>query len=619
MNNSLIIGAALLMMSACSEEERCNLQPNDNTPTALGIAGVRATSLQPLGEEYMDGSSQPTRSTLDEGSFDSWTVGDAISISDGTLMYRYQVSQTYGRECSFTVMDGSSPFTGAEADGKTFYASYPDAAVKGWNGSVVTMQVYAGQDHAANQDGGTMGAYMVTEAVAEEGGEHVSFGFTHTASVLEVNLSGLGITPKAVSLRSNSGVAIAGQVKCDAHTRKLTLVTNDKTGYAANSQSDVIRLDNMTAGATVARFYLLPVQLKGGVTVTVEDTNGQFYTKSTTTDIGNTTSDFTITGGGAACTPYYKKVNFGSADGARKGCWMATLPGSIYFSLLSTPGSPDSATSGCTSSTSLAKCQSDDIQTQLENGVRIFDLRPGYMGKEALTASNLYIYHGQISTNVLYTDAIKTLVDFLKANPTEAITIVQVKENNKPTLGGSGYSDRSSEMWSVINACQNQYASYFLNVDRSANKLSDLRGKILFINRNATATARGFMITNWPDNGIVTDYSARIAGTCYANIEDAYNDKQDQKKEHVSQMLDLASANTNYARYHFTYTSIAGALLGTSLAAHAKVMNPYTAAYIKDSVTGPVGYVLGDYMGSTTNGGQEILQAIIQQNYKYCF
>lgn len=612
MKKSFIIGAALFMLTACSEEECCNLQPNESTQTRTGVAGTHASSLQMLGEESMDGGLQPTRSTLSEGRFDGWTVGDAISVSDGTLMYRYQVSQANGPECTFAVMDGSSPLTGTESDGRTFYACYPDAAVKGWNGSVVTTQVYAGQDYTENQDGGAMGAYMVTEAVADEGGEHVSFGFVHTASVLEVNLSGLGITPRAVSVKSNSGVAIAGQVKCDAHTRKLTLVTNDKTNYAANGQSDVIRLDNLSDGATVARFYLLPVLLKGGVTVTVEDADGQFYTKSTTTDIGNATGDFTVTGGGTACAPYYKKVNFGSVDGARKGCWMATVPGNVYFSMLSTPGSHDSATSACSS---VAKCQGEDIQTQLENGVRIFDLRPGYYGKATLTASNLNIYHGQVNTNVLYTDAIKTLVDFLKANPTEAITIIQVKENNKPILDFTGsYTDRSSEMWQVINACQNQYASYFMNTDRSSNRLSDLRGKILFINRNATATARGFMITNWPDDGIVTDYSARIASNCYANIEDAYNAGQDQKKTYVSDMLGMASANTSYARYHFTYTSIAN-----SIASNARVMNPYTAEYIKGSVTGPVGYVLGDFMGSTSNGGQDILQAIIQQNYKYCF
>ncbi len=406
---------------------------------------------------------------------------------------------------------------------------------------------------------------------------------------------------QSVSIFARGKEKIAGPMSCNILEDQYTPTFSDGTApsvYVSNMASDVVQVINDN-NATTLHAYLRPVTLSQGVTVTVRTTDGTLHSQDYSTVDASEPLVFTET--------------------KAPGCWMATVPGNVYFSMLSTPGAHDAATSKITGfSASAAKCQDDDLATLLANGVRMFDIRPGYMGTTTLTDSNLYIYHGQVSTNVLYTDAISIFADFLKGHPSESISIVQVKENNKPTLGGSEYSDRSSEMWAVINACQNQYADYFLNVDHSYYTLDDLRGKIMFFNRNGTATARGFMITNWPDNGMITDYSAKIANTCYANIEDNYNDKGDTKKNDIKTMLDYASSNTNKARYHFTYTSVAYAW-GSSITKSAEDMNPYTAGHLTSALNGPAGYVLSDFMGSSSYSGKNLLNAIVAQNYKYAF
>lgn len=402
---------------------------------------------------------------------------------------------------------------------------------------------------------------------------------------------------QSVSIFARGMEKIAGPLTCSIQGEQYTSTLTDgvaPSAYVSNMTSDVVQVVNDNQ-ATTLRAYLRPVALNKGITVTVRTSDGTYYSQHYDSFTSSEPLIFTETN--------------------EKGCWMATVPGNVYFSMLSTPGAHDAATSKITGiSASAAKCQDDDLATLLANGVRMFDIRPGYMGTTTLTDSNLYIYHGQVSTNVLYTDAIKTFVDFLKEHPSETISIIQVKENNKPLITFSNYTDRSNEMWAVINACQNQYANYFLNMDHSYYTLDDLRGKIMFINRNGTATARGFMITNWPDNGMITDYSAKIANTCYANIEDKYNDKGDTKKADIKTMLDYASSNTNKARYHFTYTSVAN-----SISTSANQMNPYTAEYITSTLTGPAGYVLGDFMGSSSSNGKALLNAIVAQNYKYAF
>ena len=189
-----------------------------------------------------------------------------------------------------------------------------------------------------------------------------------------------------------------------------------------------------------------------------------------------------------------------------------------------------------------------------------------------------------------------------------------VKESNKL----SSWSDRSSEMWTAINAIHSSYGQYMKLLDHSYYTLDDFRGKICYVNRTGTDCTNTVRITNWPDDGSVTDYSCAIGNTCQANVEDAYNASETDKKTVVKEMLDLASANTNHAHFHYVYTSIAGSLT-SDLTAHAAAMNPYTANYVSSTLTGPTGYVYADYIGNANNGGAELLRTIVEQNFKYVF
>ena len=460
--------------------------------------------------------------------------------------------------------------------------------------------IYAEQ--SATENAGSA-SYAMDAATGKLTGDDVSDRYDIRDYLTTLNIATSLPDVVSVSVYAKGKENIAGLLTYDAYykaksyaagTTPSVYVNGDRDDVnGRNMQSDVVTVTGLDAGTYVA--YLLPVWLSQGVTVTVRTSDGRSYSQDF--------ADITV---GAA-------NNLTFTETTATNLWMATIPGNVNFSMLSTPGAHDAATSGVSGSLSpYAQCQSLDLAALLANGVRAFDLRPGYKYGSTITEDNLYIYHSSFSTGVLYRDAIKVFADFLAVHPSEAISIIMVKEDN------SSGSDRSSEMWKVINAVHSTYGSYMKVLDHSYYTLDEFRGKMCYVNRTGTDCTNTVRITNWPDDGSVTNYSCQIGGTCYASVEDAYQSSGSDKQNAVKTLLDLASVNTNRARFHYTYTSVGSIWAGTP-ASNASGQNAYAADYITNSLTGPVGYVYGDFMGDGNYKGDALVKAVVEQNYKYVF
>lgn len=616
-----ILTVAALSLTACSNDDAL-ASGQHSEPVAgeqIGFATTIGDGLDLQADEDLDGTDAATRATMVDGAFGTWATTDNISVSDGTLMYTYQPKEgsISGAKCTFEAKSGKASFLtdGTGQDG-TFYAFYPADAVLGWNGATVTTMIYTEQNYSENvENSGVMGPYMAAVATTTGGGANASFTFGHICSVIDVDLSTFdGGEVESVALCSNSKVSLAGRMAYNASTKEASVSTDDGDTYFSNRQSDVVVVSDINLATPVVRFFVLPVKQTAGLTITVRTTEGNYYTKSTSNAVGTSDANASylasVSGvtSGTVCKPYYKKYKFGAIGTAKTNRWMSMIPGSTYFSMLSTPGSHDSATSSVSGLfSSYAKCQSETIAEQLENGVRAFDLRPQYKSSSTITADNLTIYHGNYSTGVLYKDAIATIVDFLQKNPTEAISIIMAKEEASGT-------DQTSTLIDVVTSIHNSYSSFFKVLDHSYYTLNDYRGKIMYGCRpnwyNVTGTNR---VTNWPNDNSVIDYSVGVGDLCFASVEDAYNTSGDSKKTVVNALLDLASANTDYKRFHYTFTSVAN-----SITSSATTQNPAAATYI-GSLSGPTGYVYGDFMGSSSYSGNTLLKTIVAQNLKYVY
>ena len=131
--------AATMLMAACSSDEIIsddNSSNGQNTELS-GFTGEITDNLMILESEGCDGEDAgETRSTISNGEFSKWGANDMVSISDGTLFYKYKTaSATEGTSCTFEVVDNNSQFDHDLTGSESFYAFYPAAAVSGWNGA----------------------------------------------------------------------------------------------------------------------------------------------------------------------------------------------------------------------------------------------------------------------------------------------------------------------------------------------------------------------------------------------------------------------------------------------------------------------------------------------------
>ncbi len=630
----IYVAALALGISSCSSDDLVVLEPTAPAQGAGGEGtGVNFSShivdaLEVLPEE---GEPQPgTRSVIQDGQFTAWSQGDAVTVTDGILSFAYEVDQPYGTSCTFKVREGKNEFDATESD--VFHAFYPEKAVKGWKNSTVTAQIFATQLYEENKDDGTFGAYMASESASLTDGK-VNFNFHLATSVIEVNLATLGVTPKSVSIKSNSGVSIAGVLKYNCAARTASVNNNDATDYSASTQSDVITLTGIPADATMARFYVLPVQLTGGITITVLGTDGTYYTKTSSSDVGNAaTEGLTMLDGVAnatVCKPYYKRYNFGAASTAKQNDWMATIPGNTKFHMISLPGAHNAATYNCGSA---SKCQSMDIAGQLAEGVRGFDFRPTYQSSSELTPNTMEIHHGVTGTGVMFSEAMDALVTFVKENPTEAVVVVIKKE------GSSGTDQSSTWRKSVRDYLGGAYSAaphngtqkdYILQQATKDMRLSACRGKVVVISRNIYGNdtddtgqyaqedvVYGARIMNWPDD---TSGDAQL---CYtwsnkfadAYVQDAYKVSNSDKIGYVTEAFNRSSPDVS-SKWYFNCLNQAESLIPNP-ANHAKVTNPATNE-ILPNYSGRLGFVFFDFCGSSDHGGDDLLKNIIAHNAKY--
>ena len=625
---SKIIMCAGLSLMACSNDYTDFEESVSQKGTQKKVSSVVAAfygsvyeDLDCLDSEYCDDSGTQTAVT-DDGF--SWSVGDKVSVSDGMLNYSYNVVTSYGDSCAFGVVSGKNNFSVDTEVSQDYYVFYPADAVSAWNDGVVSTMIYAEQDMSENTDG-DMGPYMVSEA-ASDGGE-IHFSFRHLTSVIDVDLSSLGVTASSVSVMSNSGVSIAGAFTYDTESGAITVSSSDASDYASSSQSDVVTVSNVN-GASMVRLHLLPVTLTGGVTVTVKDDDGNYHTKSVTSDMGSATTDMTMSGvsGATVCKPFYKKIYFGAASSAsRVNNWMSAIPGNVKFSLMSTPGAHDAATSGCSSSAS--QCQSETIAGLLANGVRALDLRPRYTSNSSsdIELDNLLIYHGSSSTGVLFKDAMATIVAFVQDNPSECVSLLIQKENSKFLFS---LTDQSETWRASLRECFANYSAYLRGWITGNETLADMRGKVVIVSKNPYGNSSngywdvvyGGIVSGWPDDSESSSayiYYSWGQGGPSVSVSDYYSTTSTSSKQtYVSNMLSAATAD-NTSRYYYTFISMAWSIT-KSPSTYAKTMNPYVTSLLS-SLEGRLGYVYGDFMGSSSYGGSDVLKAVIDQNFKYVY
>lgn len=124
--------------------------------------------------------------------------------------------------------------------------------------------------------------------------------------------------------------------------------------------------------------------------------------------------------------------------------WMARVPDDAYLSSLSIPGTHDTMTFDLMTN-DVFQCQNHDLGTQLQAGLRYFDIRGRLLVNASVGASRpagaaapdpkIGIFHGHVPTGYVFEDVLLTVFSFLDAHPSEGI-IMRVKEEGAPVPYG---------------------------------------------------------------------------------------------------------------------------------------------------------------------------------------
>ena len=283
--------------------------------------------------------------------------------------------------------------------------------------------------------------------------------------------------------------------------------------------------------------------------------------------------------------------------------WMASLQDTVPVCRLSIPGTHDSGTSSVRfPMRHYARTQTMNLSEQWDAGIRFFDLRPKLDGDE------LKIYHGPANCHITLEEALLILKEKLELNPSEFCIVM-----TNSAGGGQVAVDKTMELINSVILAR------MLADFKADMTVADIRGRILFIHRNAPSAGidyPGVVTRGWPGNG--TSRTARMVSsdaksaalwaqdyfTSGKNDKDAYLNSKWDKVYRLLQTFSDADDVVWCINHASGYT-------GTGVRTNIGKSSRYTNARLLDWLIEnrlPVGIIPMDFPS------QELIDAIIECN-----
>ncbi len=284
--------------------------------------------------------------------------------------------------------------------------------------------------------------------------------------------------------------------------------------------------------------------------------------------------------------------------------FLSALSDGIWLSEVNLAGTHDSATAFCAFE-KLAKCQNWTFPAQLENGIRLLDIRLYKKG------SRFYLVHGRADC---YTDRSKK--EKLQFDAVLSICKSFLREHPRETLVLSIKQDRGLFETAFFQAF---YHTYIENneslwyLENRVPHLSECRGKIVLMRRCKRAanfrTARnsGLDFSVWEDQkskSKTAPCTVVLSDDCRATVQDRYRLPPEVKWGQCAKpFLDGAVPSEHHICVHFLSTCGGGGVP----AENAPIVNAFFAEYPLSSAHAQ-GWFLLDYPTET------LCQKIMESN-----
>jgi 1-phosphatidylinositol phosphodiesterase len=287
----------------------------------------------------------------------------------------------------------------------------------------------------------------------------------------------------------------------------------------------------------------------------------------------------------------------------RRDNWMASLSDTMQVCRVSIPGTHDSGTAGVRFPMKhYARTQTMNLSEQWDAGIRFFDMRP------RLEGGKLMIYHGPANCHLTFEEALLVLKEKIELNPTEFCIVM-----TNSAGGGQTAVDMTMELINTVIPAR------MLAVFKSDMTVADIRGRILFIHRNAPSRgvdASGVVVRGWPGNGTSRKVRMVSSDTKSAELwaQDYFTSGNNDKDAYLSSKWDnvyrllQAFSNADDGVWCINHASgYTGTGVRTNIKRCSDTINRQLLDYLSTH-SGPIGIIPMDFPA------QELIEAIIRTN-----
>lgn len=481
-----------------------------------------------------------------------------------------------------------------------------------------------------------------------------------------------GLTISDAERTASTAQPVAGGFYYNPQTKGYEAYVNNNTTNTTNGTATSLHItlnpavtleiqegENVTPQSLKVTAFLLP-QIPDELQITVhcDGDNGQ------TANLVRTVTKPTANSDGYKCEVALGKVKTPVEFSYEH--WMASLDDDTYVSQISMPGSHDAGAYLVGENVSkpswwdvvgwaeyylkvYSQCQEKTIIEQLDLGIRCLDFRPSCSMNSDGTCS-FDIAHGYVSMDVTFDDVMDQTLVWLAEHPTEFI-IVKLKNENADD------SDEFTYWKQYIRSkiVETLPVSRYIEVFDPSMKLSEARGKILFMSRDHYYSSSsitsddeqadgsgthwiGCKISGWGTDNLdlmtgktfyTKTYPNTVGGIGTFTVSDKYRGDTDvafnapdesTKKAAIDKGL-TAAKNDEYSdgkngSWYFTYLNVRGSNRKTS------TYNSYVAGLLTDesgdyaSSYKNTGIIMIDWVGNSTYAADVVVAAVIENNFR---
>lgn len=301
--------------------------------------------------------------------------------------------------------------------------------------------------------------------------------------------------------------------------------------------------------------------------------------------------------------------------------WLKDIDSDTYISKLSLPGTHNSA--ACHAALPSVRCQDHSVSSQLQHGVRFFDIRLGKLffnkNEDGKYDSNeLQVIHGKFPVRIpfplKFSSVLQEFYEFLDQHPGETV-VVSLKQEGEDSWDNDN-DEFGKFFWNnYIHRDNNAFEKYWY-LKNEVPRLGDARGKIILFRRFGTreqdyGNEYGINAAWWSYNTTSEDRGAfQVQDYCEINGTNDIVQKASYVKSLMKSASEFNSTNPDSSKLFINFCS--GSNFFNKDCWPEKISEKIRQCGLEEEIRKGCGVVIIDYAGSDD---WRLVERIVSSNF----